>query len=241
MDAGVKASRLLRAAYVAEDLLPASDDFAEAQRMFEALIAERGEAAAAEVGAEVVLNIHQGHVATKIQNRAAKMVTQIDDTTRTKLADLLTDLSREGASFDDLVKAVRQVFDGRRNNAATIARTETAWAYNLASTEAWKEAGVDYTSWLTVGDDVVRDSCREAEAAGVLKMGEMFPNGCAFPGDPMGEAGATINCRCVSQPEFNAADADTQVANPDLAETDLARMFQRNGHGDTKSLVEFFA
>lgn len=192
---GVRASRLLRAAYNASDLLPASDDFTEAQRMFEALIAERGEAAAAEVGAEVVLHVHQGNLSHLIQNRAAKMVTQIDDTTRQELADILTDLSAEGASFDDLVKAVRQVFSGRRNNAATIARTETAWAYNLASKEAWSEAGVKWVSWLTVGDDVVRDSCREAEADGVLKMGEMFSNGLAFPGDPSAnDPSLVINC-----------------------------------------------
>ncbi len=224
---GVRASRLLKAAYTADDLLPSSDDHEEAQRMFEALIADRAEAAAAEVAAEVVLSIHQGHVSTLIQNRAARFVTNIDDTTRTRLADVLTELAAEGASFDDLVRAVRQVFKGRRENAATIARTETAWAYNLASTEAWKAAGVESKSWLTVGDDAVRESHMANEQAGVIGMAEMFPNGLAYPGDPMGPPGETINCRCVLQPEFEEA-------------SDLARMFRRNGHANGKPLEELF-
>lgn len=221
---GVRASRLLRAAYSADDLLPAEDDQAEAQRMFEALIAERGEAAAAEVGAEVALDVHGGHLRSLIGNRAGRMITQIDDTTRTELADLLRDLPVDG-SFEDLVRAVRQVFDDRRANAATIARTETAWAYNLASKTAWTEAGVQYKSWLTVGDDHVRDAHTDNEAAGVLAMDELFPSGLAFPGDPMGDPGDTINCRCILQPE-------------NVGETDLARMFKRNGHG--KPLAELF-
>lgn len=191
---GVRASRLLRAAYSADDLLPPDDDATEAQRMFEALIAERGEAAAAEVAAEVALNVHQGRIADMIQNRAAQFIKQIDETTRERLAGVIEDIVREGGSYEDLVKSVRQVFSDRRANAATIARTETAWAYNLASKETWSEAGIEYVSWLTVGDDRVRDSCLEAEAAGILKMGETFPNGCQFPGDPMGLPEYVINC-----------------------------------------------
>lgn len=218
-------NRLLGLAYDASDLLPSEDDAAEAQRMYEALILERGEAAAAEVGAEVVLNIHQGNIADMIHTRAANMVKHVDETTRAALADTLESLTREGASFDDIMRAVRQVFSDRRANAATIARTETAWAYNLASKEAWTEAGVEYVSWLTVGDDAVRDSCAESEAAGVLKMGEMFPNGCQYPGDPNGGPDKTINCRCVLQPE---TEAPATVG-------DLASMFSPHTNGDRRA------
>ena len=37
--------------------------------------------------------------------------------------------------------------------------------------------------------------------------GELFPNGCAYPCDPAGEAEEVINCRCVAIPgagEINA-------------------------------------
>lgn len=221
---GVRASRLLRAAYDPSELVPEDNGADEAQRMFEALIADRAEAAAIEVASEVALNVYQGTISHLIQNRAAQFVTNIDDTTRARLAEILAELSAEGASFDDLVRAVRQVFSDRRANAATIARTETAWAYNLASVETWKAAGVTLKSWLTVGDDAVRDSHRECESSGVLGMSEMFPNGLQYPGDPSGPPDETINCRCVLQPEFDDAT--------------LRRVASRNGH--SQSLEHFF-
>lgn len=207
----VQASRIARYT-VGDDLLPRDDDGVdEAQALFMSLVADRGAAAAAEIGAEVALDVFNARLESLIRGRAARMVSQVDDTTRAQLADAVASIVAEGGSVEDVARAVRQVFNGRRANALTIARTETAWAYNLGAKEAWKLAGVSSKSWLTVNDDAVRPSHSECESLGVIPMEGVFPNGLQYPGDPGGPADETINCRCVLQPEFEPADLE-QVA-----------------------------
>lgn len=224
------AARVTRLAYRPDELVDPGEGADEAQRLYDEIILERGEAAAAEVAAEVALRVHQGRLAEIIHHRAAQMVTQIDQTTKERLARAIADAVGSDGGFNDIAQAVRGVFTDRRANAATIARTETAWAYNLASKEAWGEAGVRFKSWLTVGDDAVRDSHSMAEGDGVIPMDQPFSNGLMFPGDPNGPPDETINCRCILQPEM-------------VAESDLARMFNRNGHsnGGGRLLASFFA
>jgi hypothetical protein len=201
----LSATRIAKFTTDPHTFVPEDDSTDEAQRMFEAIILDRAEAAAAEVGAEVALNIFQRRVQGLVADRAAQFIKNIDDTTRAKLAEILPDLIDGGASPDDIARAVRQVFSGRRDNALTIARTETAWAYNLASKEAWTEAGVAFKSWLTANDDAVRESHQLCESTGVIPMDQNFPNGLLYPGDPTGSAGEVINCRCILQPEFESA------------------------------------
>lgn len=202
------------AAFRPDELVPDDErDAEEFQRLYRALIAERGEAAAAEVGAEVALEVVSGRIGQMIHARAARLVTQIDDTTRRALADSLSDGTAGQETFSQLAARVREVFDGRRANALTIARTETAWAYNLAALEAWNTAGVDEKEWLTVGDEAVRESHSRCESEGAIPMSALFSNGCAFPGDPMGDAAETINCRCVLQPVVRLSDDETGAAS----------------------------
>ncbi len=84
-------------------------------------------------------------------------------------------------------------------HAPTIARTETSQAFNFARHKMNGLAGVKTHQWLTAGDTKVRDSHIEQDGA-IVAIGEPFPNGLSFPTDPFGDAGETINCRCVTLP-----------------------------------------
>jgi SPP1 gp7 family putative phage head morphogenesis protein len=219
-----------------DEYFPEDDDSKEAQEIYERIIAERGVEAGAEVGAEIALEVQRGKIADLIAQRASEMVGRIDATTKQRLTEAIIESVRENFTFDQLVRAVKEVFSGRRDNADTIARTETAWAYNTASFEAWKAAGVQYKSWLTAHDNAVRDSHTLCEGEENIDINAMFSNACMYPGDPNGLAEEVINCRCTLQPQFTET-SDTgagDITGDDEDESDqggsLRRRSRTNGH-----------
>lgn len=78
-----------------------------------------------------------------------------------------------------------------------VAETEAQAIAGAATLRALKRAGYVTAFWVTVGDERVRESHTACEAAGAVKLGDKFPNGCRFPGDPLAPLAETINCRCV--------------------------------------------
>lgn len=220
----------VEAAFRPDELVPEDEgDVPEFQRLYAALIAERGEAAGAEVGAEVALEVWSGRLGELIRGEAARLVTGLNDTTRANLAATIEEAVANQETFSQLAARVREVFDGRRANALTIARTETGWAYNLAAREAWTEAGIGEKEWLTVGDEAVRDSHSACEAEGAIPMSALFSNGLAYPGDRSGDPSETINCRCVLQPVVVLSDSEP------------AATASTNGHRPVNRLAHLFA
>lgn len=218
-----------KARFAADDFeLEGPDDWQEAQRLFENIIADRGEAAAAEVGQSIAMDVARGRLADLIARRSHDVITNLDGTTSKMLRQTIDESVAAGENLDQLVGRVRAVFFDRRANAENIARTETSWAYNTASVEAWKESGVEYISWLTAEDGSVRPSHAECEAAGVIRMGDTFPNGLLYPGDPNGPPEEVCQCRCTANPEFNAEGVDPGDEG-DMAAS-LRRRALTNGH-----------
>ena len=102
---------------------------------------------------------------------------------------------------------MKDVFtEAKTSRAKMIARTETVGAANFGSQESYEQAGVEEKEWLATLDDRVRDS-HAALDGDVVGLNETFNNGLAYPGDPTGDAGEIINCRCtlvpvVPEPEY---------------------------------------
>jgi SPP1 gp7 family putative phage head morphogenesis protein len=252
--ARIKASsgKLARRVKLADDYeLEGPDDWQEAQRLFANIISDRGEAAAAEIGKvlnEAAMNVHRGRLHDLIARRSHDVIQNLDATTSKMLRQTLDESVAAGESIDQLVSRVSAVFFDRRDNAETIARTETAWAYNTASIEAWKESDVRFKSWLTAEDGAVRETHSECEAQGIIGMEEAFSNGLLYPGDPDGDASEVCNCRCTLMPEFNAEGGDVPSdagEGGDVAARLRARMngaangwpagfFKTNGNGVAK-------
>jgi len=242
MDLG--AAREARLALNPNDLVPDVDevDRKSIQTLYERLIAERGEAAAAEIGQEISINIQSGNVAAWVRSQTERALTYTVATTRYDVRESLARGIEAQESFSQLVGRVNDVFEGRRANALTIARTETQPAYNFATQEAWRESGVvEQKEWLTVGDDQVRAEHSAAEAAGPVDIEKPFDvggNPAMYPGDPGLPPELSINCRCVIQPVMAAEMLARRAAA--LDDLFAAPAPSRNGHGKNR-IAHLFA
>lgn len=117
---------------------------------------------------------------------------------------------------------VSKFFDGARNNAATIARTEINPALNCATQDvaiAAVKAGADVVSiWRTMGDEHVRQRPQsafdhaKADGLTIVPGREIFVisgEKLEYPGDSWNgaSAGNTINCRCGLRNEIRKTNA----------------------------------
>lgn len=102
-----------------------------------------------------------------------------------------------GLGIDKAARAMRSVgYAHSQGYSARIARTELIGAVNGASLfMVTNGTDIRYKVWMATADSRTRDSHAELDGA-TIPVGETFDNGCAFPGDPDGDAEEVINCRC---------------------------------------------
>ena len=127
-------------------------------------------------------------------------IKDINATTFQKLKDSLADGLNAGESYNELADRVKSVYGTSDERAATIALTETNVAINSGRDKAMRLAKVERKGWQTSRLETTRQSHLANESHSKANNGigidEVWPNGCSFPGDPGGEPGETINCRC---------------------------------------------
>lgn len=134
--------------------------------------------------------------------RANQLAGQVTDTTYAAIQQALVDGVAQGASVDDLAASVRHVFDvASTSRARTIARTEVISAANGSASLAAAQLPADVAGgqeWISTRDDRTRDDHVDADGQ-VVVMGAPFEVGgesLLYPGDPAGDGGNVINCRC---------------------------------------------
>lgn len=207
------------------------------ERELARLIKSRGRLAAAEVGVKLALDAQALTVQRFVQAKSAIAIRNVNDTTRSKLRETLVKLTGPGttASFEEIKRAIDGVFQGRRANVVTIARTETLPAFNFATLEGWRQSGeVEAKVWSTSNDEVVRHAHNELEGVEVA-MGQVWTmrgdDGkdyvCEYPGDETLPPELKINCRCtvdavVSERLSKLGITMTRVAKKARAEAMLA-------------------
>jgi HK97 family phage portal protein len=129
-------------------------------------------------------------------------ITKVNQTTQAMVGRHLRAGLERGDSLNDLTKQIAKDLGSNRARALTIARTQTAGALDSGRHEGFRQSGVDGKSWITSGDDQVRDAHR---AAGAM-YGKAIPLDQSFvvdgerlmyPGDPAGSAANIVNCRCL--------------------------------------------
>jgi len=108
-----------------------------------------------------------------------------------------------GESLADLSNRINQVFtDIEAGTADVIADTETAAAFNYATNNAARTAGVQFKQWVHGGSAVPREDHLAIDGL-IVPFNEPFPVGnppLMYPHDPGGSPDDVINCSCVSLP-----------------------------------------
>ncbi|UOF83018.1 minor capsid component [Caudoviricetes sp.] len=140
-----------------------------------------------------------------IVERSAAKVTAISERTRLRVKSILADAVDEALGPAEIARTLRdeiEVFSQSR--AMTIARTEThayAMSSELAAVQDDAEAE-DFTmekEWVSTNDDRTRPDHVDANGQTVALDDDFTVGGAnlAHPGDPDGDPGQVINCRCV--------------------------------------------
>jgi len=182
-----------------------------------------------------------------IQARANQLAGQVTSSTYAAIQSALADGVANGASIDDLATAVQDVFDvASTSRARTIARTEVISASNGSATLAASQLPSDVCAgmeWISTRDERTRDDHADADGQ-VVPVGQSFDVGgemLAYPGDPAGDGGNVINCRCttalLTPKDFEASGGRSRPAVVSLAAATLALRTLRAG--DVFDPVEF--
>ncbi|HRJ42932.1 MAG TPA: phage minor head protein, partial [Caldilineaceae bacterium] len=164
-------------------------------------------ALAAALGEDVeqAFSLRNPRAVAYLEEHGAKLVTKINEETRSQMRTLVTQAVDEGWSYTRTAKAIREKFDGFaglkpqkhiRDRATLVAVTEAGQAYEEGSrivALGLAERGVRMEKyWRTSGDERVSQGCVDNQAAGWIDVAEMFPSGherpLRFPG-----------CRCTAQ------------------------------------------
>lgn len=135
------------------------------------------------------------------KDHAARLVTEITDSTRAALRGIVTSGIEDGLSVPDLAG---RIVDGQafsRSRAEMIARTELAFADVRGNKIAYAESGVVAgLQWISArnGDDALCENCMINDGA-IVPLG---PDGMAANPYPSGAMGvpAHPNCRCDELP-----------------------------------------
>ena len=119
----------------------------------------------------------------------------------TSIKTLLTEGYQSGKGINYVANLLTRRFDQLQTwEAQRIARTEIHNSHNTAVMDTYQELGVEYTMWISAGDDGrTRDSHLEVDGE-IIPVGGIYSNGLKYPGDTDGPIEEWINCRCSNAP-----------------------------------------
>ena len=186
-----------------EIVMPDPEDEDAIARILAGLIADRGEEALADLALELEMAFNAQRTSGWIKANAQRVLTQVDETTREAVREVMAQSLSLNESMSQLVERIRALPEFDNARAALIARTESTGAYNYASREAWAQSGVVMKQeWLSARDSAARDTNAEADGQ-VVNLDETFRVGedeLEYPGDPAGDPSEVCNCRCTTLP-----------------------------------------
>ena len=119
----------------------------------------------------------------------------------TSIKTLLTEGYQTGKGINYVANLLTRRFDQLQTwEARRIARTEIHNSHNTAVMDTYQELDVEYTMWISAGDDGrTRDSHLEVDGE-IIPVGGTYSNDLKYPGDTDGPIEEWINCRCSNAP-----------------------------------------
>jgi HK97 family phage portal protein len=167
---------------------------------FEAIFAAGGARVSDQFG--LAFDLQAPYATQFIEARANQLAGAVTDTTYSQITAALAQGALEGDDIPALAARVQHVFDVASDaRATTIARTETISAYNGSASAVAASYGQDVVGgqeWISTVDGRTRPEHAGADGQ-VVGIGQAFDVGgelLAYPGDPNGDAGNIVNCRC---------------------------------------------
>ena len=129
-----------------------------------------------------------------------RRITNIAETTRSQIVRQVLRGQEEGLGVDQIATNIARNVSGiAKMRGALIARTETHGAANHGADASARETGLQLKKeWIAAEDERTRDQHRDVDGD-IVGMDDTFTVGgesLRYPGDPMGSAENTINCRC---------------------------------------------
>jgi len=145
-------------------------------------------------------------VTAQLRKQAGALITNANRTTQKAIARELATGNSAGEGVGQLATRIRRVFDVRRQQARTIARTEVLKATQTGQLAGFEQSGVARKQWNTSLDADVRDS--HLIDGQVVDLDESFTltDGERADAPGIGEGGSSlsasnsINCRCFVTP-----------------------------------------
>jgi hypothetical protein len=161
-------------------------------------------ATAADIGIGTSFTLSNPRAVAYIEAVGARLVTQVNETTRGRIRDIVAEGAREGRAYSRVARSIIDEFERMavpkpqrhiRNRAELIAVTELGEAYEESGAIVSRDlmsAGLSMEKyWSNIGDDRVTPACIANTAAGWIPESQPFPSGhhhpLRFPG-----------CRCAS-------------------------------------------
>jgi SPP1 gp7 family putative phage head morphogenesis protein len=133
-----------------------------------------------------------------VRQRAGALVSNVTETTRDAIRAAVEAGRTQGLGTNQIARLIEETTFGEisKSRAKVIARTEVVASLNAGAYEAARQSRVMQSkSWITQGDDRVRDSHAAINGQRV-PMDGVFGNGLPFPHAPGAPAAESIQCRC---------------------------------------------
>lgn len=153
-----------------------------------------------------------GDIADAINEMLHDFTAEVSQFTQDMLRTVLTAGADEGWSIDQIAQNISDLYSGWTETRATrIARTETIKAFNYGCQQQGIAEGMSNKRWISALDERTRQPpesdydhwSAHGETVPILDAFTATGEDLDFPGDPQGDPGNTINCRCtfVTLPE----------------------------------------
>lgn len=148
-----------------------------------------------------------------IDNYGLDLATEINETTKKKLREVLSQAIEDGASIQEQKKRLLEVVDDtfaqdKTARALLIARTESCTTINAGSLELYKAENVQMKEWIAVQDDRTREAHSLIDGT-VVPITDKFEIPATsetdvayldYAGDASAPAEQVCNCRCTVAP-----------------------------------------
>lgn len=136
-------------------------------------------------------------VEQQIKYKDMKLSESTQSRLTTNLRKVLLKGERDGLNARNIGKMLQEKCDQLKGyECERIARTEIISCHNQAKFDQFMNDDlVDYVQWIATEDEKTRESHAEQNGM-IVRVGDTFPNGCQFPGDPAGDVEEVVQCRC---------------------------------------------